>query len=335
MQILVLTDTTEYGPEATLYQLVRELCRRPDVAAVYIADRAIPGNEAFYTPAGPAAQLQARRADESFSFASQGDYRPVTVRLDAIDAVWLRLDLASDEFLNFVTARFKGRFISNSPAGIIRTGTKAFLPELQMLLGPLMPRIALCSTADEVEDFRAFCPDMVLKVVKSFGGKGVVRYRKAGATDLKNEADVAAFLAENGACLAMEYLDNSQQSDNRLVVLHGEILGVIRRTPKPGEWLCNLMAGGTFQATEPDAREKEIVKRLHPVMESLGVHYYGADTLLNADGERVLSEVNTINSGGAYRYEIATGVPVCRRIADSFADDAKRASGGGRAKSRA
>lgn len=331
MQILVLTDTADYGPEATLYPLVQALSLRPDIAAVHVADRALPGNAPFYALAAPGARtIRARRADARFGHGTQDDYPAASVALNDIDAVWLRLDLAENDFLRFVAARFAGRFISNDPHGIIRTGTKAFLPELEMLMGPLMPRIALCETAADVAAFRATCPDMVLKVVRSFGGKGVVRYRAGGETDLRDAADAARFLAENGPCLAMAYLDNPAQSDNRLVVLHGEILGVIRRTPKPGDWLCNLMAGGRFEATAPDAREYEIVRRLHGVMESLGVHYYGVDTLLDADGARVLSEVNTVNSGGAFRYESATGVPVCRRIADSFAADACHAAAGKR-----
>lgn len=118
----------------------------------------------------------------------------------------------------------------------------------------------------------------------------------------------------------MAYLNNPDQADNRLVVLNGEILGAIARRPKPGDWLCNLTAGGSYSVVKPDAREIEIVRRLDPLMKALGVHYYGVDTLLDNKNQRVLSEINTVNAGGAYRYEQATGEPVCRRIADAFVD---------------
>jgi glutathione synthase len=103
-------------------------------------------------------------------------------------------------------------------------------------------------------------------------------------------------------------------------VLDGEILGAIRRVPRPGGWLCNLSAGGSYEIAEPDAREKEMVRRIAPHLRALGVHYYGVDTLMAADGSRMLSEINTTNAGGAWRYERVTGRPVCQRIADQFVD---------------
>ncbi|MCB9988122.1 MAG: hypothetical protein H6868_02170 [Rhodospirillales bacterium] len=324
MKILVLTDTRSYGPQATLYPLLRGLCARAEVTAVYIADRAILGNEYFYEARDPGIGfVYARRADSDYRFETQETYPATLIPLAGVDAVWMRLDLADELFSQYVETRFSGRFISNNPAGMVRAGTKAFLLSLQPMMEELMPPIALCYGADNVMSFRETCPDMVLKVLSSFGGQGVKRFRSHGETDLKDEADVERFLSENGPCLAMAYLDNPRQSDNRLVVLNGEILGAICRTPPPGGWICNLMAGGSCVAAEPDAREIEIVRRIDPLMRALGVHYYGVDTLLDSQNRRVLSEINTVNAGGAYRYELATGVPVCQRIADAFVDYAR------------
>jgi glutathione synthase len=165
---------------------------------------------------------------------------------------------------------------------------------------------------------------MVLKVLRSCGGKGVVRFRENGPTDIRTRDEAANFIQENGACLAMEYLDNPNQSDNRLIVLDGEILGAIRRVPKPGGWLCNLSAGGSYEIAEPDAREIEMVRRITPSLRALGIQYYGVDTLIDANGNRMLSEINTTNAGGAWRYERVTGKPVCRMIADQFVESAQK-----------
>lgn len=319
MQILVLTNTVDYGVGATLYPLLRALSARHEVTRVYVADAAFSQNHGFYEGRDrDVRHVYARRVDSAVCFENQSAYAPEYVDLDGIDAVWLRLDLADELFLQYVEQRFAGRFISNSPAGVVRSGTKAFLLGLAPVMDDLMPAVKLCYSASNVARFRKACPDIVLKVLRSFGGQGVVRVRENGLSDLNGKAEIASFLKENGPCLAMAYLDNPAQSDNRICVLNGEILGVIRRVPRPGDWICNLMAGGSFEACAPDEREIEIIRRLHPVMEELGVHYYGVDTLLNAKNERVLSEINTINAGGAYRYEQRTGRPVCRMIADDF-----------------
>jgi glutathione synthase len=319
MRILVLTDTSEYGPEATLYPLMRALADRPEVYGVHVADRAIPENLHFFESQNLfIGQVYVRDADSSFSFETQKDYPVHALPLAHADAVWLRLDLASEAFLRYVEALWHDRFISNNPSGITRTATKAFLLSLEPVLGGLMPPVKLCYSLDNAKEFREQCPDMVLKVLNSFGGKGVVRYRRNGESDLNSDEDVRKFFIDNGPCLAMEYLDSTQQSDNRLIVSNGKILGALARRPKPGDWRCNLTAGGTYDTAEPAARELEIVRRADPVLRQLGIHFYGVDTLVDAKGERMLSEINTMNAGGAYRYELASGKPVCRQIAADF-----------------
>lgn len=321
MHILVLTDTTDYGPQATLYPLLHGLCARPEVTGVYIADKAIAENRYFFEARDPTVEtVMVRAADAHYCYETQNSYPQSLFPLDMADAVWMRLDMADELFLQYIEDLWPDRFVSNRPSGMIRTGTKAYLLSLQYALGDLMPGVALCYGADNVMQFRENCPDMVLKVLRSFGGKGVVRFRANGASDLHNEAEIDAFLRENGPCIAMQYLDNPNQSDNRLVVLDGRILGAIRRLPAPGGWICNLMAGGSYDIAAPDDREIEIVRRIDPLMRAAGVHYYGVDTLLDSQGRRMLSELNTINAGGAYRYELRTGQPVCRMIADHFVD---------------
>jgi glutathione synthase/RimK-type ligase-like ATP-grasp enzyme len=323
LRVLVLTDISEYGAEATLFPLLRGLAVRNDVDEILLADRAIEANAAFYAADDLVLRkLHVRRVDARYSFENQHSYPVEAVPVADIDAVWLRLDLASDEFLHHVERLWAGRFISNRPAGIIRTGTKAFLLSLQPLMGDLMPKIKLCYDLQNVREFQRQCPRLVLKVLHSFGGKGVVRCFAEGACDLATDEDIAAFFDQNGTCLAMDYLDHPHQSDNRLIVSNGTILGALARVPKPGDWRCNITAGGGYDATEADARELDIVRRIDPAMRQLGIHFYGVDTLMDKDGKRYLSEINTMNAGGAYRYELRTGKPVCATIADDFAANA-------------
>lgn len=325
MNILILTNTAEYVSESTLYPLVRHLSAHASVRKVFVADKAISGNESFFNGNIKPDGLLGRVADPSYAFENQTSYPAEPVPFGDIDAISLRYDLAPDSLLHRVEKIWPKTFISNNPTGIMRTGTKSFLLSLQPFLGDLMPRVQLCQTVGNV---RAFCeqsPDIVLKVLNSFGGKGVVRLRAYGESDLQNDAQIDEFLHKNGACLAMQYLDNPRQSDNRLIVSNGEVLGVLARVAKKGDWRCNLMAGGSYEFAQATDRELEMVRRVDPIMKQMGIHFYGVDTLMDAEGKRYLSELNTMNPGCARRYELTTGRQICKVIADDFIRNAHNA----------
>ncbi|MCB0643597.1 MAG: hypothetical protein KDC44_18245, partial [Phaeodactylibacter sp.] len=86
--------------------------------------------------------------------------------------------------------------------------------------------------------------------------------------------------------------------------------------PKEGAWLCNVSQGGSSVPSELEPEEFEIVNRLNPVLKSHGIIIYGVDTLVNDEGHRVLSELNTTSIGGIKQIEEYTGTPVLQDTAD-------------------
>jgi glutathione synthase len=74
--------------------------------------------------------------------------------------------------------------------------------------------------------------------------------------------------------------------------------------------------GGSSNPTEPDADEREIVRRIHPELSRLGIVMYGVDTLVDDAGKRVLSEINTTSIGGLPQTERSTGQIAVPRAID-------------------
>lgn len=327
LRLLVLSDTRTHTGKDSVYPMMRHAFMNEATRSVYFADRAEPGNAWLFQTFDPAGnELVVKQANENWSFETSGNYPLRTLNRQDVDAVWLRLDHpVTDDFLHYLPTVFDGIPILNNPAGLIRTATKSFLVELSESLGTYMPEIAICRTTADVSAFRARHSDIVLKKTHSYGGQGVARVRVTEESDLKNDDDITGFL-DSGSVLAMPYLNYPDQSDNRLIVMNGQFIGAVQRKAAPGGWLCNITSGGSTHLAEPDEREYEIIRRIDPAMQANGIPLYGIDTLVNEAGERVASEVNTLNTGTIYYLEKLTGRPLTRIVADGMVDTFMKAS---------
>lgn len=120
--------------------------------------------------------------------------------------------------------------------------------------------------------------------------------------------------------LAVQFLPNVTKGDKRIVVCCGEMLGAALRTPAKGQWMCNVSRGGSYSISSPDADEIDIIAAINPILRSLGVVFYGVDTLENDRGKRALSEINTLSIGGLHAMRNANGVPAIKRAGDLLWD---------------
>jgi len=328
--LLFVTDSRRDGPTDTIFPVLRHLATDSRIASLWVFDRAIEANAPFFEAQDPAVEeVRLRRIDGEYQCGSNENYPLETRRLSEFDAAWLTLmpPLPSAQ-LAYFSRRLADKVVINDPMGIDRTGSKAFLPEAKMMLGDMVPPVRVCGTAPEIMAFHRDHPDLVVKALSSSGGKAVRRLRREGECEIHDQDEMAAFMHEHGPVLAQELLMHPEQSDNRLMVLDGEIIGALERRPKAGGWICNYSAGGSLHLTEPSAREYEMIARLAPIMSSYGVLFYGVDTLLNARGERVLQEVNSARVGGIAMLEARNGEPLTARVADRLAREFGQASKG-------
>ncbi len=292
--------------------------RHPRCTQVDVATRAHPDNGEFF--AGRRAdRLLAAPVGGDFAFHPSGrdlltQLRPVNPQDYAL--IWLRLPPPlSPELLAHLEGTFAEQTVINNPAGIRVAGSKDFLVRFADLCSPLR----ICRSVADIEAFKAQFP-IVLKPFRDYGGRGVVRIE--GETVWRGEeqlafAEFAAGLPDGELdYLAVKFLKNVDQGDKRIIVVNGEIMGASLRLPPPDSWLCNVAMGGTSQPAEPDADEREIVRRIQPELNRLGIVMYGIDTLVNDDGRRVLSEINTTSIGGFAQAVSSDGTQVVARAID-------------------
>ncbi|NJB86179.1 glutathione synthase [Lewinella marina] len=311
LTFLVLTDHSGHSDQNSLYALINTLVEDPRAARVDVASRGDEVNRPFFQ--GDGARVQGFSVKAGLHYSPEGyAFRGTLRELDPADydVVWLRLPHpVSDRFFDHLVHRLAdcAPIVVNDPAGIRATSTKSFLTNFP----DWTPPTRLVHSPVEVADFAAEHP-IVLKPLRAYGGQGIVRVDQP-----RQEVE---HLFTNGVTtyLAMKFLRNVSEGDKRILVVNGRILAASLRIPPPGEWLCNVAQGGRSVAAEVTPREEAMVEALKPHLLDHGICFAGVDTLVDDDGQRVLSEINTLSIGGFPQAESQTRRPILQQAIDEL-----------------
>lgn len=321
-RVLVLTDHRGHSAENSIYAMLRQMRTHSRCAEIDIASRAWVGNDPFFE-AQNGGQLHVAAVTQDFAYTEEGDY--LSQRLRAVDPrdydlIFLRLPRPiSDEFLLWLAGLLEGKAIVNHPRGIVETSTKQFL----LNFPEVCPQMQLCHSTTDVLDFAAKFP-IVMKPLREYGGRGLLKIDGNTLDDGTTLHDTATYLREiedilqTDGMLAMKFLKNVNQGDKRILVAGGQIMAASLRLPPPDSWLCNVAQGGTSVPASPTPEEEAIVAKINPRLQQAGILIYGADTLVDDNGQRVLSEINTLSIGGFPQAEQQTGRPVIQPTIDKI-----------------
>ena len=322
-RFLVLTDHSKHSKENSIYPLLKELYRHPDCQEVDIASRSIEENNLFFEKQ-KIDELYARPVNTSFHYDASGKVFRSNLRkvdYDSYDVVWLRMARPiSDELLLWLDQSTSALLI-NKPSGIIKTSNKAYLAKFDDVCPPI-------KLVYSIQEIRAFAQnfDIVLKPLREYGGKGILKIHGDILDDGEQTHLTETYLKnienyiEKEGYLAMKFLKNVTQGDKRILVVNGEIMAASLRLPPEDSWLCNVARGGTSVKSEPTEEEIKIIQRITPDLLKEGILIFGADTLTDDDGKRILSEVNTLSIGGFPQAQKQTGLPIIKQTIQKIID---------------
>lgn len=334
--VAFITDSWSHNDDDTIFPMALHYAQSEEHGSlnVYIIDRAVMRNQYFFDTPDAEKHVYAFPVRSEYNYDTAFQYcvnhsllEPLP--LDEIDIVYLMMDQpVQDGFLHGLNRAFGHAQILNDPISACVMGNKAYLETLyksEKGVRPYMPATRYCRSVSEIDLFAAeHGGEIVLKTLKGYGGTGVKRYGgTSGDSDIKNRLELQEFLAtEGGACIAMQRLHHPAQEDNRILVVNGEIRGVLKRTAAEGEFLCNMSAGGSAALGAPTPDEMALVAALKPILLKAGLHFVGIDTLRHIDEQgkerRMLSEINTLNTGGLSFMDELTGAPVLTQVADEL-----------------
>ena len=321
-RILVLTDHRAQTGENSIYPLVTTLVRHPECASLAVASRGIASNIPFFRDM-KTENLYAQYVATDFMYDKNGkSYKQSLSRVDPLsfDVILLRIPRpVSNAFLHFMAGFFKDKVIINHPLGILNTSTKAFL----LKMADLCPPMHLCRSVEEVQSFASRFP-IVLKPLLGFGGKDIVKIEADRVSTATGTLELDEYFKKTDktlrreGLLAMQYLKNVDAGDKRILVVNGMVMGASLRIPAPGSWLCNVAQGGRSVKTDITREEIDMIGKITPVLAKENILIYGADTLMNDEGRRVLSELNTLSIGGLRQIEEQSGRPVVKETVEEI-----------------
>lgn len=320
--MLVVTDHSTHSESNSVYQLSRALLHDPRCGTIWVCSKGHQPNAAFFEGL-PEAEIFAQEVTDLFAFEASGSYfHQAVTPLDRqrFDVILIRMPQPVDAaFLFSLESIVPPHQIINSPAGIVETATKAFL----MQVSYLCPEPVLCHSMIEAMDLSRQ-KEIVLKPMHSYGGRGIVRLSTDHCWN-ENERmpldQLSSFLSDRHfPMLAMKFLKNVTQGDKRTIVANRQILGSALRMPAPGSWMCNVAQGGSALLAEADEDEHIIQEILTPILYRKGVVIFGFDTLVDDDGRRVLSEINTLSIGGLMPLQEMSGRPILKKTAELLWD---------------
>lgn len=321
---LVLTDHSGHSSENSIYALITKLVRHPQCGKVSVASRGNSLNDDFFKNCC-STTLLAMNVDSDFNFDKSGlqfSENTELVNVENYDVIFMRLPRPiSDDFLNFVAEIAKDKVIINHPKGIQLTSTKAFLLNFR----EVCPAIRLCHSIEEIMAFAKAFP-IVLKPLKEYGGKGILKIDGNVLNDGNEDFETLAYLQnlqdyiETQGFLAMEFMKNVAQGDKRILVVNGQILASSLRLPAENSWLCNVAQGGRSVPAEVTSDEVKIIETISPKLLEAGILIFGADTLVDNNGKRILSEINTLSIGGFPQAEQQTGKKILQQTINGIMD---------------
>jgi glutathione synthase len=177
--------------------------------------------------------------------------------------------------------------VVNDPASVRNAPEKMLVNEF----ADLMPPTLITRDLAEIKAFRAAHNDIVMKPLYGHGGGGVFRVTRE---DLNFGSLYDMFSATfREPWVIQKFLPAVKQGDKRILLVDGEFAGAVNRVPAADDLRSNMVRGGAPKETELTAREREICRRLGPVMRERGMIFVGLDVI----GDQ-LTEINVTSPTG-------------------------------------
>ncbi len=248
---------------------------------------------------------------------------PQRIRLDKVDAVFLRNDSIEDlqdrpwaSSLGVVFGQLlaaHGVTVVNDPTALMRAGTKVYLDEFP---ADVRPRSLVTRNEEDIRTFISTVERVIIKPLCGAKGRNVFMIDGEDETNLNQMMES---VLEDGYVYAQGYVEGADEGDMRIFLLDGELIEVdghiaaFRRVPEGNDPRANISTGGRMEAADISEKQRAVVKAMHDKLVQDGMFFVGIDVI----GDKVI-EINTESAGGLQALERLYEVDICPLIIDAL-----------------
>lgn len=242
-------------------------------------------------------------------------------RLEGVDAIIPRIGASVTFYGTAVVRQFElmGAFSAVTSQAIVRSRDK--LRSLQILSknGLGMPKTAFTNFSKGGEKQlieQVSGAPVIIKLLEGTQGLGVV----LAETKKAAQSVVEAFHGLKARIIVQEYIKEAKGADIRAFVVHGKVVGAMKRQGAEGEFRSNLHRGGVATVIKLSRLERQAALN---AAKALGLDVAGVD-LLQSDRGPLILEVNS--SPGLEGIEGATGINIAAEIVNFVVDSVLKKS---------
>ena len=204
---------------------------------------------------------------------------PQDIDLVDADAVFIRKDPPFGDaylWLTLVLDYLEGStLVVNNPRGLREANEKLYAHHFPEIVPPTI----MTSHADEIHHFLSdIGGHAVIKPIDGHGGESVFRLAH-GDTNLNALIEAVTHLGSRNAIVQALIPEVYDEGDKRILLVDGELLGVVGRVPSKGDLRSNVHVGGSATpATLTDA-DRKIVETLRPRLLADRLFFVGLDVI--------------------------------------------------------
>ena len=201
------------------------------------------------------------------------------IDLADVDAVFIRKDPPFTDaylWLTLVLDHLEGQtLVVNSPRGLREANEKLYAHHFPEVVPPTI----MTSHKDEILRFvTEVGGKAVLKPIDGHGGEGVFLLSE-GDNNLNALIEVVTRVGARNAIVQALIPEIYQEGDKRILLVDGELLGVVGRIPSQGDIRSNVHVGGSAAPATLSDADRSIIETIAPRLLADGLFFVGLDVI--------------------------------------------------------
>ena len=204
---------------------------------------------------------------------------PEDIELTDVDAVFIRKDppfTAAYLWLTLVLDHLEGStLVVNSPRGLREANEKLYAHHFPDIVPPTI----MTSHKDEILRFVSDVGGKaVIKPIDGHGGEGVFLLSQ-GDNNVNGLIEAVTHLGARNAIVQALIPEIYEEGDKRILLVDGELLGVVGRVPSKGDLRSNVHVGGSAAPAQVSDADLEIIETIRPRLLADQLFFVGLDVI--------------------------------------------------------